>query len=688
MTPTRAQRPADCAPLLDFRPACNGAPAPVPADATGCTPVFTESDCTPPTSGIPSIRPEAPPIPGSDFGPLEHLDGLNLPNLDAITTALHVGSVFTGTVAGVGAAALTAAWMWTWTPVRLRNFAFGSASIPGAAVLAHGLSEPADSVARGAGEVLAGMPVTGIASASVALIPAGLIAAATVAARYEHLLDTRGRRSPDRTERAVWARHTKLMRAATRMSQRGIPLTSGTIVPEFVLGRAAYTVSQAPMKGLSGRLTARQRSLFTVPWLAFREHGVWLGNPGSGKTTGLERAVMSFWATAWRRHQQWWRSDRPGRPLAVVIDAKGARDARATARRLRAAARKLGIPPERILIWPDDPDTLSLFFGTCDEQRPRFEALLGAGIDTDNMDPAQAYYMGMRKTIAHLVVDMPDPAKGLGPGENPPRDSREFERRMIKDTLIKAWKGHPGELSDIAAATNGNSPVLPAERSAVANLFRDMGAAFDGDRALTDYDLVYCCLEGTTAADVAAAQFRGLISLVAGLAKTDHGRVVQLFCDEFAQVCGDDGAARVVELMRSAGCGSLWFSQSWMGLGPTDDARHRLVDSCSGGIFVMRSYSAGQLSEKIGTRTTYAKSRKLIDGLRHGDEGNVQPEETFLVSPKTLAAFNKGDIVHVCGGCAVFGHITPLDIDALRPLPGLAESTAPQANTALIPEIA
>ncbi|MFE3078269.1 type IV secretory system conjugative DNA transfer family protein [Nocardia tengchongensis] len=693
-------RPADCAPVMDFRAECNVAAAPTPLSAApsgDCTPVFTDRDC--PSlmvnsnldgahQQLPQITPEAPPVPGA-----EHLDFLHFPSMSLhdITAGLEVAGIFGAAITGVGAAALAASWMWTLTPIRLRNMAFGSASIPGAAVAADGLSGPQQDLVRGVGEVLAGMPVTGIASASVALVPAGLVAAAYTAARMEHLLDTRGRRSPDRTERAVWARHKKLMAAATRVSRAEIPLTTGSFSPEFVLGRAAYTTSQAPVKSTAGRLTGHHRSLFTVPWLAFREHGVWIGNPGSGKTTGLERAVISFWATAWRRHQQWWRSDRdrPGRPMALILDLKGARDSRSTAARVRKAARNLGIPESRVLIWPDNKDeTLSLFCGTADEQRPRFEALLGVSAD-NGMSAEAAYYMQMRKTIAHLVVDMPNRDKGLGPGENPVRSSGEFLGRMTEAALRAGWKGHDAELSDITAVTTGKSPVLPADRAMCANMFRDMGPAFDGDRSITDYDLVYCCLEGTTAPEVAAAQFRALVALVAGLAAgEDHKRTVQLFCDEFAQVCGNDGAARIVELLRSAGCGSLWFAQSWMGLGANDDARHRLIDSCSGGIFVMRSYSAGHLAEKIGTRTKFALSRKLISGTRHGDEGNVQPEDKFLVDPKVLAAFEKGDIVHIVGGKATFGHVSPLDPDTVRPLPGLAESTTPEADKALVPESA
>ncbi|WP_280317223.1 hypothetical protein [Nocardia wallacei] len=671
-------RPTDCAPVLDFRAECT--------PATSAQPAPTDSP-----HEVIRITPEAPPIPGADSGPLKHLDGLHLPDIDAsdLLHAAEVTAAFGGAVGAVTTAAMVAgsSWLFAWTPVRLRNFAFGAGLLPASSLALDGWHGPGNAVAHGAAEVAAGMPITGIASASVVLVPAGWMMAALMSARFAHILETRGRKSMDRTKRSEWARQQRQQRSAARLSRTELPLTRGTANPRIVIGRAARRVSVAPAKSVTGRLAGRHDDVFTVDWLAFGEHFSCVGGPGSGKTTAMDRMILSWWTTGWRRHTQWWRTDRPGRPLAIVLDLKGAQDARRNARKVAAAAMRLGIPAERIGIFPDETH-LSLWTGTAEDMRPRFEALIGAGVDATGMDPAEAYYMQARKTLLHLVIDMPDRAKKLGPGENPPRDSVEFMRRMNKNVLVKGWAGHDGEQDEITAITyeGKTTPILLSERSAMANLFRELGSALDGDRDLAEFDLVYCCLEGTTAPILAKAQFAALISMVFALAGRDHGRAVHLFCDEFAQVCGDEGAARTVELLRSAGCGSGWFTQSWMGLGPNDDARHRLLDSCSGGVFVMRSYSAGQLAEKIGTRPTFAKSRKLIGGTRDGDEGNVQPDDSFIVPPAVLASFAPGDIVHVIGGKATFGHVSALDPDQVRPLPGLTESTTPQADQATVTE--
>ncbi|MEV4241316.1 hypothetical protein AB0J47_39855 [Nocardia sp. NPDC049737] len=680
--------PPDCL-AIDFRKECA-----VPSTASVQVPVHEQA----PADGhvVPDITPHAPPIPGAHTGPLAHLDGLHLPDFstDGVLDALSVAGVLGGSVAAVTAGALTASWLWTWTPIRLRNMMFGACALPGASLFIDGWSGPRDDISQAIAEITAGMPVQGAATAAIATVPAGWAAASYLLARHTDQRETRGFKSPARTERAMWARRRREMAAATRMSATALPLVSGSASPQPVIGRAASVSSTTPARSVVGRMSGRYESLFTVTWLAMREHFVGVGNPGSGKTTFLNRSVIAFWATAWRRHRQWWRADRPGRPLTIIFDIKGANDARRNAEIIREAAQQLGIPAERIVTWPDAVK-LSLF--DCGDVEPediarllttRIEGLIGAGMTTDSMDAAEAYYLQMRKAVLHLVIDAPNPAEKKEAGEDPPTNFGEYLDRMDPKVLLRRWAGYPDELAAITAVTsNEKNPILASERTAMANLARELGEAFDGSAQLTDYDVVYCCLEGITSPLLAQAQFGALVAMLTMLAGTDHGRCIQLFVDEFAQVCGDSGAARIVELLRSAGIGSGWFSQSWMGLGANDDQRHRLVDSCSGGIFAMRSNSAGQLAEKMGTRRKSAISRKIVGGGKLGDEGNVQPEDSFLASPAVMADFGPGDIVHVRGGVARFGHISALDTSAIRPLPGLAASTpSPAVQTAALPK--
>ncbi|MGW5924569.1 hypothetical protein ACWFPY_36730 [Nocardia fluminea] len=677
---------------------------------TACTPMITANDCSPyaptpvasPTSApgqVPDIDPKAPPIPGADSPLLGWVDDIHLPDPTGFTgegvlDGLAVAGVLGGSVAAVTSAAVASAWLWTWTPIRLRNFAIGSCMLPGASMLIDGWTAVRDDIAQAAAEVSAGMPAQGAASAAVVTVPIGWAAATYLSARYFDQRDSRGFKSPARTERAMWARRRREMAAATRMSSAALPLVTGTVSPDPVIGRTASMSSTAPARSVAGRLTGRHESLFRITWLAMREHVVAIGNPGSGKTTMMVRAILSFWAAGWRRHQQWWRADQAGRPLAIIIDVKGARDARRTAATVRDGFVALGGDPKRFANWPDEME-LSFFGGKLPadleerekrarELSSRFEGLLGAGMTSEGMDPAEAYYLNMRKAVLHLVVDAPNPDNGLEAGQDPPRSFFEYLARMDRAELVRRWASYPDELDAITAVTaSEKNPILMAERTAMMNISRELGESFDGTAELTDYDVVYCCLEGITSPLLAQAQFGALVSMLTMLAGRDHGRTIQLFCDEFAQVCGDAGAARIVELLRSANIGSAWFSQSWMGLGANDDQRHRLVDSCSGGILAMRANNAGTLAEKIGTRKTSAFSRKVVGGGQLGDEGNVQSDDSFIVSPAVLADFGPGDIVHIRGGKARFGHVSPLEIAALHPLPGLAKSTtAPAAPAA------
>ncbi|MFD8104373.1 hypothetical protein ACFV24_33050 [Nocardia fluminea] len=676
---------------------------------TACTPMITPADCAPyaPTpvaspppapDEVPSIGPKAPPVPGADSPLLGWVEDIQLPDPTGITgegvlDGLAVVGVLGGSVAAVTAAAVTSAWLWTWTPIRLRNFAVGSCMLPGAAMLIDGWSAVRDDIAQAAAEASAGMPVQGAASAAVVTVPIGWAAAAYLSARYADQRDTRGFKSPARTDRAMWARRRREMAAATRMSATAMPMVTGTVNPDPVIGRTASMSSTAPARSVAGRLTGRHESLFRITWLAMREHVVAIGNPGSGKTTMMVRAILSFWAAGWRRHQQWWRSDQAGRPLAIIIDVKGARDARRTAATVRDGFVAMGGDPKRFASWPDGmelsffggklPDDLEEREKRARELSSRFEGLLGAGMSSENMDPAEAYYINMRKAVLHLVVDAPNPDLGLEAGQDPPGSFFEYLARMDRAELVRRWASYPDEIDAITAVTSSEkNPILMAERTAMMNISRELGESFDGTAELTDYDIVYCCLEGITSPLLAQAQFGALVSMLTMLAGRDHGRTIQLFCDEFAQVCGDAGAARIVELLRSANIGSAWFSQSWMGLGANDDQRHRLVDSCSGGILAMRANNAGTLAEKIGTRKTSAFSRKVVGAGQLGDEGNVQSDDSFIVSPAVLADFGPGDIVHIRGGKARFGHVSPLDITALYPLPGLAKSTTTPAAPA------
>ena len=552
----------------------------------------------------------------------------------------------------------------------------GSLALPVAATLAHGWTGARAAVLDGAHQVQAGQWLHGLASAAVVLIPVTWLLAGLGWARFLVRRDTRGLRTPARTERSAWAHAERQLRAAARLTRSSIPLVTGWLTPQIVLGRSAGTTSAAPTSGALRQLLARHSSMLTLPWLALREHMVVVGNPGSGKTTTLLRLVISFWATAWTQHRQWWRLGSVGRPLAIVADLKGVSAALESAEELRTAMVALGVPKERFGIFPHEVK-LNLWGLEAQPMRTVMLAMANEGV-TESSDPAEKYFASMREGLLHLVVDAPNPNKGIPAEQDPPRNSIEFLSRLDQDVLETRWAGHKAELSDIIAMLGGKQAMLRTERLSWANIFRALGDAFDGDAALTDFDVLYLCLDATTSPAIAGTQFGALMQMAAQLAASDHNRTIEWFTDEFAQVAKNtSGATRMVTLFRSFGIGSVWLSQSWYGLGATDDARHELVNACSGGALIMRGEQLDTLCEKFGTKRRFELSRKLINGTRHGDEGNVQAQDTWLVDPNRVRRFERGDVVHATKGRAAWGHITPLNPAQLSPLPGLAESTTP-----------
>jgi len=91
-------------------------------------------------------------------------------------------------------------------------------------------------------------------------------------------------------------------------------------------------------------------------------------------------------------------------------------------------------------------------------------------------------------------------------------------------------------------------------------LFARLGPGFDGAHAMTDFDALYCVVEGTAGTAVAEAQARALVALVTDAAVTwGHGggaeRRAGLALDEFSAVAGrvPATAARMCRWRRTGG---------------------------------------------------------------------------------------------------------------------------------------
>jgi hypothetical protein len=366
----------------------------------------------------------------------------------------------------------------------------------------------------------------------------------------------------------------------------------------------------------------------------------------------------------------------------------------------------LGVRPDRIGVFPDDV-SLGMWRNTSvDDLRSILSAMISGG-STPTTD-TERYFHEIRETLIHLIVDAPARVDQVGGvptpiGHNPPRSWLEFLSRFDVDRLSRLWGGKAGVSPwtgvmgvdmEIASTIDGKQPVMNSARAEFANLYRSLGSAFDGDKELTDFDVIYIVLEGVKTPDRARAQFGALGTMFEQLADTQHGRTSLMVVDEFSAVSdGKTRAVKWVERLRKAGIGSWWIAQSWQGLGHDDDNRAALVSAASGGSLLGRSTDPETLSKVYGTRPKFELSRKLIGGTASGDEGNVQAGDQFLIPPNRLRAMAKGDVVQVAGGRARWGRVSPLDdteLARLRPLPGLNEFTGPadpSHGTAVAPVI-
>lgn len=668
-----------------------------------CKPVLTPADCTPVPSQIDpppaptrapkiDVHPEMPPVFG-DHDPIGRVLPADLSWSRILDWGIGIGAAC-AVVLVLAALLMAHATMRAWTPVRMRNWTLGSlVALPGMVILTSLDLTAANTRFRdGFAELLTGRYVHGIAVMAVLLIPCAWFVATIFYTNRRVQLLTNGFQSPAKTERAMWLHAEREQRAAARLSRYRLPFSTGGVNPHMLFGRLAVEDSAAPPKSRIRMLLARHESRLIIPWINMREHMVTVASSGKGKTTLMLRALLSWHTTAWLRHRQWWRLDRPGRPLSMVIDCNGGPESVKAAHRLVRWYRGLGVPAARIGIVgvpATDPYYVQLALWKIpklDDLRSVLSAMISGG-STPTTD-TERYFHNLRETLIHLIVDAPATViNGVPHGHNPPRDWIEFLSRFDPVKLARLWggvfddkvpwTGVPGVDLEIASTKAGKQPVMDSARAEFGILYRLLGDSFEGQTQITDFDVLYIILEGVKAADRARAQFAALGCMLEQLADKDHGRETLLAVDEFSAV--SDGKTRAkawVERLRKAKIGTWWFAQSWQGLGHDDDARTALISAGSGGgLHGGHEFEVDKLAAGYGPKRRFQRSHKTVKGAADGDEGNVQPHDTFLFDPGRVRRMGKGAVVFVSQGIARWGQVSPLDdntLATLRPLPGLS----------------
>ena len=416
---------------------------------------------------------------------------------------------------------------------------------------------------------------------------------------------------------------------------------------------------QIPVGGTIRAIGHRWQPVFTIPAAACTRHMVIVGATGSGKTNLMIR-LWAGWFTATLTQA---RAGKGHRPLLVVLDCKGGRDARLKADRTRRLL--YGAGARRVAIWPDEA-RLSLW----DLPPKDLAVLLYQMIDSGT--GAAAYYADILQAVLMLAV--------LAPG-GPPLSTAGFLDRLDASWLQVAWD--PARYPAEAKRVRGAARQLPDIQLRYATLLGRLGPALDGPGTLAEADAWYCILEGTREPSVAEAQAMAITELTAHAATSlaAEPRAMLLAADDYSAVSGKVPLANLYERGRSLGIGVQVSAQSWQGLGMNEDERYKIAGTADGGIFVLHVPYPEALVAAAGTRRVLETAHKLI-GRAWGEEGTTREQRAWTADPDLVRRLQVGQACYIQRGAATF-------VQVARPKPSpltLLPPPAAPGPAAWVPE--
>lgn len=447
------------------------------------------------------------------------------------------------------------------------------------------------------------------------------------------------------------ARHwTNAMRRARREAQQPglVPLTASTYRPSLragrntathiVLGRAA-AVTQVG----SGPMVPEDPRMLMMMTERLMQHYAVVGAPGKGKTEFLLRLELGWTEAAWTRYVIGTASKRltsVKRPLTIHVDCKGGANGRRDAERwANAMERVVGIAPHRIGIFPYDTrlDLWAL-------PPRRLTEVLVEMLKTDNV-----YFEGIQDQLVHMVVAAPGGA---------PRSSLEFVERLSAEWLSKAYESQPQQLELIAGVKRDFVGIA----ARYAGLFRRIGSQLDSGRPLDDFDFLSVTLPGASNEMTAAAQGQAVLELVGELANKGTRQILFVF-DEFSAVSSRIEVTSMMERFRSLGCAVIPAAQSYQALGPTDDARKRLLGAAGGGYALLSMPDGEPFANMSGTAIAVETGYKL-DEQEWSDSGSGRAQAQFALSPDRLREMGRhpGQVAMVVDGRVTWGVVTPIEV--------------------------
>ena len=566
---------------------------------------------------------------------------------------LAVAAVAAWPVTVVAAAGYAAAWLRGWPPVRLYRAAACSLPVTAAWLAYLEIRTPGFLAARTPGQTWTGgwgHPATAhLAAVFAALapvtLPAGLALAGLIWAWRNYAI-TAGlggtmASAPITFDARQWNRQVRTAQGLTH-APGAVPL----------LARGG----RIPVGGTIRAIGHRWHPVFTLDPSACARHMVIVGSTGSGKTN----LMIRLWAGWFTAALQAWRAGRGGRPLLVVLDCKGGRDARKKAGRTRrllygAGARRVAIWPDeaRLSIWDLSPQDLAVLLYQMIES--------GTG--------AAAYYADMLYACVVLAVTAPG---------GPPVNTASFLDRLDTKWLQSAWGDgrHPRQAEQARAASRHLGDI----QLRFATLLDRLGPALDGPGRLDEADAWYFILEGTREPSVAEAQAMAITELAARAATALDGeaRAILLAADDYSAVSRRVPMSNLYERGRSLGIGVQVSAQSWQGLGADEDERYRIAATADGGIFVLHTPHPEPLVALAGTRRVLETAHKLI-GNSWGDEGITREQRAWTADPDIIRRLTVGQACYIHHGAATFVQVARPAASPLNLLPPPAPGPSPAA---------
>ena len=411
---------------------------------------------------------------------------------------------------------------------------------------------------------------------------------------------------------------------------------------------------QIPVGGTIRAIGHRWHPVLTLPAASCARHVVIVGATGSGKTN----LMIRLWAGWFTATLQAARAGRGDRPLLVVLDCKGGRDARRKAERTRRLL--YGAGARRVAVWPDEA-RLCLWNLPPDELAVLLYQMIDSGTG------AAAYYADILQAVVTLAVTAPG---------GPPLSTAAFLDRLNARWLASAWNDgrHLAEAEHARAAARH----LPDIQLRYATLLRRLGPALDGPGTLAEADAWYCILEGTRERSVAEAQAMALTELAAHAAVNPYGepRAMLLAADDYSAVSGRVPLSNLYERGRSLGIGVQVSAQSWQGLGATEDERYRIAAPADGGIFVLQTPHPEPLAALAGKRRVLETAHRLIGGA-WGDEGTTREQRAWTADPDLVRRLAVGQACYIHRGAATFVQVARPKPSPLSLLPPPAPPVAP-----------